>query len=102
VKLTHTAVWAVFVACILALPYAGWIRRFDLALLLTILILIECVVLALNHGQCPLTTLASRYTTDRSSAFDIYLPEWLAERNKQIFGTLFVMNELVVLWFWQR
>jgi hypothetical protein len=28
------------------------------------------------------------------------LPEWLARRNKAIFGTLFVVNELIVLSCW--
>ena len=34
--------------------------------------------------------------------FDIYLPNWLARRNKEIFCILFVVNEFVVLWFWLR
>jgi len=32
----------------------------------------------------------------------IYLPNWLANRNKAIFGTLFVVNELIVLWCWRK
>lgn len=100
VKLLHTAIWAFFAACILALPLAAWLRRFDWALLLTALILAECTVLAINRGRCPLTDLAAQFTADRSPAFDIYLPNWLARNNKAIFGTLFFMNELVVLWRW--
>ncbi len=102
VKLIHTAVWAFFAACIVALPVAGWMGRFHWALILTALILGECAVLAVNRGVCPLTTIAARYTINRSGAFDIYLPEWLAARNKTFFGTLFVVNEVIVLWFWLR
>jgi hypothetical protein len=29
IKLCHTVIWAFFIVCILALPVAGWIRRFD-------------------------------------------------------------------------
>jgi hypothetical protein len=54
-------------------------------------------VLAINGGKCPLTDLAARYTTDRVHNFDIYLPNWLAQHNKIIFGALFVAGELVML-----
>jgi hypothetical protein len=59
-----------------------------------------CGILALNHGRCPLTSVAARYTLERADNFDIYLPDWLARRNKVIFGTLFVIGEIVVLWCW--
>jgi len=102
IKTAHTAIWAFFAGCILALPIAGLLRRFDWALILTALVLAECGILALNRGRCPLTDLAGRFTRERSDAFDIYLPQWLARYNKQIFGTLFVAGELVVVWRWIR
>jgi hypothetical protein len=46
--------------------------------------------------------LAQQFTADRADNFDIYLPNWLASRNKTIFGTLFVVNELIVLWCWRK
>jgi len=98
IKSLHTAIWAFFVACILALPVMGWQHRFDRAALLASLVLAEGLVLAANRGRCPLTDLAARYTSDRSPAFDIYLPLWLARWNKAIFGTLFLANGLLVLW----
>jgi len=60
----------------------------------------ECLILALNGGRCPLTDLAARYTNHRADNFDIFLPRWLARRNKEIFGTLFVCGELIALWCW--
>lgn len=102
IKVLHTAIWGFFAACILALPVAGMLRRFDWAVALTILILIECGVLAANRGRCPLTDLAARFTPERSEAFDIYLPRWLARHNKALFGTLFVLFELTILWQWLR
>lgn len=102
IKLLHTAVWAFFAGCIVALPVAGWLRRFDWAVALTVLILLECGVLAVNRGRCPLTDVAAGFTKERAENFDIYLPRWLARRNKQIFGALFVVNAVAVLWFWLR
>ena len=52
-------------------------------------------MLAVNGGRCPLSDLAARFTDDRAPRFDIYLPHWLAERNKVIFGMLFIAGELV-------
>jgi hypothetical protein len=102
IKLLHTAIWAVMAASILALPWLGWFGKFRWAFGLTLLILGECLVLGLNHGRCPLTDLAARYSGDRACNFDIYLPLWLACNNKPIFGSLFVVGELVVLGRWAR
>jgi hypothetical protein len=99
IKLLHTTVWALLVGCILALPITALLRRFDWAIVLTVIIVAECGVLALNRGQCPLTALAARFTTDRADNFDIYLPHWVVGNNKVIFGALFVVSELFV-WLW--
>jgi hypothetical protein len=50
----------------------------------------------------PLSDFAARFTIDRNSNFAIYLPDWLAQYNKVIFGVLFVAGELVVLGYWFR
>jgi hypothetical protein len=100
IKLAHTIVWTFFVACIVAIPLAGVVKRFDGVLVLTALVLLECVVILTNRGRCPLTDVAARCTDDRADNFDIYLPLWLARHNKTIFGTLFVAGELFVLGCW--
>ncbi len=102
IKLLHTAVWAVLAGCILALPITALLHRFDWAIILTVIIVAECSVLALNRGRCPLTDLGARFTADRADNFDIYLPNWVARHNKAIFGTLFAINELIVLWCWLK
>jgi hypothetical protein len=100
VKLLHTAVWALLAGCILALPITAQMHRFDWAVILTVIILVECGVLALNSGRCPLTDVAARFTDERADNFDIYLPHWLARHNKAVCGTLFIVAEVVVLWYW--
>ena len=84
----------------MALPIAGLRRRFRWAAGLSALVLVESVVLAMNHFRCPLTDLAARYTEERGANFDIYLPEWLALHNQSIFGALFVAAGLFTLWRW--
>jgi hypothetical protein len=101
IKATHTLAWAFFVACIAAIPLLAWTRRFDLALLSIGIVAVEVLVIVINGWRCPLTAVAARYTDDRRANFDIYLPEWLARYNKEIFGSLFGAGILltVILWF---
>lgn len=96
IKVLHTAVWALMVACIFGIPVAAMARRFHVAVILIGIVLMECLVLALNRGRCPCTNLAERFTEERTSNFDIYLPEWLARNNKSIFGGLFVGGIVLV------
>ncbi len=100
VKFLHTLVWAVVVGCILAIPLAGLQREFQRAAVLSVIVLVECLILAANRWRCPLTDLAGRFTDDRAENFDIYLPRWLARYNKTVFGTFFALAELFLLWRW--
>ncbi len=100
IKLLHTAIWLFFVGCILAIPVAGAHHHFRWVAVFTGVVLLECGILLVNQGRCPLTDLAYRYTDERSDNADIYLPYWLARYNKPIFGTLFVLGELFALYMW--
>jgi hypothetical protein len=100
IKAVHTVAWAFFVACIAAIPLLAGAGRFELALLFMGIVAVEVVIIVVNRWRCPLTAVAARYTDDRRPNFDIYLPEWLARYNKEIFGSLFGAGIVltVVLW----
>jgi hypothetical protein len=100
VKIVHTIVWVFFVACILAVPVTAGVQRFKLSAVFAGLVLVECLVLAVNRCRCPLTDLAVRYAPEDSPNFDIYLPRLVAKYNKQIFGTIFVLGGLFALAEW--
>ena len=100
IKLLHSAVWLFMAGCILLIPLTALQNRFQLAAMLAAVIVIECAVLAMNRGKCPLTSFAARYTEDRSDNFDIYLPLWLARYNKMIFGSLFIGGIIFALFRW--
>jgi hypothetical protein len=100
VKSLHTVVWAIFAAAIVAIPAFTWMGELRAALWLSVLVFVEVAILFANHMRCPLTDIAARYTDDRSDNFDIYLPVWLAKHNKRIFGSLFVIAEVYLLWRW--
>jgi hypothetical protein len=101
VKLLHTIAWAVFAGAIVAIPIAAFRSRYDWAAWLSALVAVEVVILAFNGWQCPLTPVAAQYTTDRRPNFDIYLPEWLARYNKEIFGPLYIGGMLFAWARWQ-
>jgi hypothetical protein len=100
IRLVHTVVWAGFAACIAAIPVLTLQGRFCLAALLALIVLGEVVVLAINRWRCPLTPIAARYTDDRRANFDIYLPEWLARYNKEIFGPLYLAGVVFLAVRW--
>ena len=100
VKIAHTVVWCFFVGCIFGIAIAAAQNDFRTALLLIAFVMLECAVLAINQGRCPLTDIACRFTADRAPNFDIYLPVWLAQYNKQIFGPLFLAVSLFALFRW--
>ena len=102
IKVLHTVVWAFFAAAIVALPFLAVQGACGWAAILSVLILVECGVLLANGWRCPMTDLAAKYTADRSPNFDIYMPKWLAVHNKTIFGTLFLVNEAIVVVAWLR
>jgi hypothetical protein len=102
IKLLHTLIWAVLAGSIAAIPILARLRRFRWVAILSSLVVLECLVLALNGGRCPLTDIAAQFTPDRSPNFDIYLPNWLARYNKNIFGALFVFGELTAFRYWRK
>lgn len=77
IKLLHTIVWAFFVSCILAIPIAAYVGRFSLAGIPISVVFIEVLILAANNGSCPLTGVASHFTSGREANFDIFLPLWM-------------------------
>jgi hypothetical protein len=79
IKLLHTVIWAFLAASILALPVAGVLQRFRWAAILSVIVLLECGVLAANGGRCPLSDLAARYTDERAR----HLPPELARQPQQ-------------------
>ena len=98
--MVHTIAWVVFASSIVAIPIVTLAGSIPTALWLSLLVWVEVFTLAANRLRCPLTRVARRYTSDQSENFDIFLPEWLAKHNKLIFGSLFAIAELFLLWQW--
>lgn len=100
VKVIHTVVWAFFAGSIFAIPVLAWQRALRAASIVIGIVFVEVLILVVNRMSCPLTAVAARYTDDRRANFDIYLPEWLARHNKQVFGLLYVAGILLTVARW--
>ncbi len=99
VKLLHTAVWAVMVTAIFQIIYSGWTGRISTLTYGAFgLMAFEGLALWYGKGACPLTPVARQYSDSPKANFDIYLPEWVARWNKEIFGTLLAVGVALVLW----
>lgn len=97
IKALHTLVWALFAACILAIPILTWRGNLRASFVLIAIVAVEVAVLMANGMRCPLTGVAARYTEQRQDNFDIYLPLWLARYNKHIFGTFYLAGVIYAL-----
>jgi hypothetical protein len=100
VKVIHTVVWAFFAGSVFAIPVLAWLRELRAACIVIGVVFVEVLILVFNRMSCPLTAVAARYTDDRQANFDIYLPEWLARHNKQVFGLLYVAGILLTVARW--
>lgn len=72
VKIVHTLIWVFFVGVIAYVVYAGLMDKITLTVWVAIsLVVLEGVLLLMNDGKCPLTSIAKRYTDRREDNFDI-------------------------------
>jgi len=96
VKLLHTAIWVVMASATFYAVAASLRDDFGPLFFVSVgLVGAETLVLIARRFECPLTSVAKRYTDARSPTFDIYLPHWVANYNIPTFATILVLAVLV-------
>jgi hypothetical protein len=97
IKILHTAIWIFFNVVIFYLLYAVIANKIDKWVWVCIgLILLEALTLLIFKSICPVTLMARKYSNSQEPNFDIYLPNWLAKYNKEIY-TVIVLVALIIL-----
>lgn len=97
IKLVHTIIWVFYNIVVFYLLYAVIVNKIDVWVWICIgLVLLEALVLVFFKWFCPLTVIARKYSNSEKHNFDIYLPEWLAKYNKEIYTTIFVAALLIL------
>jgi hypothetical protein len=98
IKALHTVIWAFFTLLIFYILYSGISGKISLLTWIAIACVIgEGLILVAFKWSCPLTVMARRYSDSEKYNFDIYLPEWLAQYNKEIFTPIFLIGLVLVL-----
>lgn len=98
IKLIHTAIWIFFNVVIFYLLYAVLVNKIDKWVWIGLsLIILEGLVLLIFKNVCPVTIAARKYSDSTRDNFDIYLPEWLARYNKQIYTSIVGIIVIILL-----
>jgi len=99
IKIIHSLIWLIFVLIIFFVLWSGITANISVYSWLAVATVAgEGIVLLLFKGSCPLTVLARRCSSSKKENFDIYLPNWLAKNNKPIFGILFCIGFVLMLY----
>ena len=99
IKVVHTLIWVFFNVVIFYLLYAVVTNRIDKWVWICLgLILLEGLILLVFKNMCPITVVARKYSASTRDNFDIYLPNWLARYNKQIYTTIVVISVLILIY----
>jgi hypothetical protein len=99
IKLIHTVIWLFFNVVIFYLLYAAIINKIDKWIWICLgLVLLEGLVLLLFKNICPVTLVARKYSQSPKDNFDIYLPNWLAKYNKQIYTVIVLIAFIILLY----
>ncbi|MBN8570070.1 MAG: hypothetical protein J0M18_10595 [Ignavibacteria bacterium] len=98
IKSVHTFIWVIMTTSNFLAFYFALIGRFDAWFWIPCLLIVsEIFIILFNNWRCPITPIAEKYTEDRKSNFDIYLPEWLAKNNVKIFSGIIVVELLILV-----
>ncbi|MCX6121280.1 MAG: hypothetical protein NTX44_06635 [Ignavibacteriales bacterium] len=89
IKTLHTVIWVIMTLSVCYIGYSVARMHFDILFYISFfLIMTESMVIAINAWKCPLTNVARKYTEEKTANFDIYLPEFIAHYNKEIFSII--------------
>lgn len=98
IKIIHTIVWLFYNVVIFYLLYAVISNKIDVWVWVCIaLVVLEGLILITFKSICPITLIARKYSDSTKDNFDIYLPNWLAKYNKQIYTSLFVIAVIILI-----
>ncbi len=99
IKFIHSVIFIFMVACLVYILYCAVAGRYEWTLLAALAaIFIEGLALLLNHGRCPLTSLAEKYGAANGAVTDIFLPDWLTRHTFKISMVLVAIELIWLAW----
>ncbi len=98
VKTVHTVAFYLMSAVLMLMVYEVIADRITLITWHAAgLFLAEGIVLVLNRGRCPLTSMAERLGASSGQITDLFLPKWFADRIFKVYGVLFVASLVLLI-----
>ena len=95
-KSIHLTLFILMCVSLFYILYCAITRTYDWTLLAAILmILINGLSIVLNHGRCPLTTLAEKYGAENGAVTHLVLPKSAA---RYVFKFFTVVAAIEVVW----
>ena len=93
VKVVHTVAFHMMSAVLLMMVYEVVVDRITwITWNAAGLFLAEGIVLVLNRGRCPLTSMAERLGASSGQITDLFLPKWFADQIFKVYGAVFVAS----------
>ncbi len=99
IKLIHSLLFILIVVCtIYVLVTAALDQINPLTWWAFGIVIVEMLTLIINDWRCPLTDLAERRGADVGSVADLFLPKQLSDYLFTIFGIVFLISCLLLIW----
>lgn len=93
VKVVHTVAFYMMSAVLLMMVYEVVVDRITwITWNAAGLFLAEGIVLLLNRGRCPMTSMAEDLGASSGQITDLFLPKWFADQIFKVYGVLFVAS----------
>jgi hypothetical protein len=93
IRIVHSIVYFFMMACLGYIFYCAIVKRYDWILLVSLIaIIIEGAVIFINRCNCPLTAFAEKYSSNKGSVTDLFLPEWCARNTFKIATIVFIIE----------
>ena len=98
IRTVHGVISLFFLSCLAYIYYAGITGRPTLwAYVAIIALLVEGLVVFVNHGDCPLGTWHKKHG-DQKAFFELFLPRHLAKRAIPFFAVVTAIGTLLPAW----
>jgi uncharacterized membrane protein YuzA (DUF378 family) len=99
IKIIHSLLFFLIGICTI---YAFVAAVFNQVSILTwiafVIVVIELLALLLNDWRCPLTDLAEDHGAKVGSVADLFLPQWVSDYLFTIFGVVFALTCMLLVW----
>lgn len=97
IRSAHGLITLYFLTCIVSIYYAGLTGQMNIWTYLAVAsLLVEAMVVGLNHGDCPLGAIHRKFG-DQKAFFELFLPKHIAKKAVPVLGIVAAAGILLLL-----